>query len=199
MTATIPYIVAFPGDRYYEFDMSGTFVPENTANTIGQLQKQVVTMVSAPGTTIGVTDEEDRTKEVNGYSFVGTYQKENLSNSYLINDAGDSFVSGAESVPFRGYLVKTSGTQAPPKRIFISGAAEEDEPMEEVTNRGLTIYGKKDAIYIESTLEHETTVIIYGLSGQVIARVKVQPMSKEVVTVPSRGVYIVNKRKVAVL
>ena len=76
---------------------------------------------------------------------------------------------------------------------------ETDEPMEEVTERGLTIYGKKDAIYIESTLEHEATVIIYGLSGQVIAQVKVQPMTKEVVTVPSRGVYIVNKRKVAVL
>ena len=199
LTTATPYIVAFPGSHYREFDMSGTFVPENTANRIDPLQKQVVTMVSAPGTTIAVTDEEDRTKEVDGYRFVGTYQKENLSNSYLINDAGDSFVSGAESVPFRGYLVKTSGTQPPPKRIFISGAAEEDEPMEEVTNRGLTIYGKKDAIYIESTLEYETTVTIYSLSGQVIARVKVQPMSKEVVKVPSRGVYIANKRKVAVL
>ena len=200
LTKTTPYIIAFPGKRYYEFDMSGTFVPENTANRIDPLQKQVVTMVSAPGTTIAVTDDEkNRTKEVNGYHFVGTYQKENLSNSYLINDAGDSFVSGAESVPFRGYLVKTSGTQDSPKRIFISGAAEEDEPMEEVTNRGLTIYGKKDAIYIESTLEHEATVVIYGLSGQVVARVTVQPMSKEVVKVPSRGVYIVNKRKVAVL
>ena len=200
LTKTTPYIIAFPGERYYEFDMSGNFVPQNTATEIAKLDKQVVTMVSAPNTIIAVTDGEDRTKVVdNGYSLVGTYQKENLSNSYLINDAGDSFVSGAESVPFRGYLVKTSGTQAPPKRIFISGAAEEDEPMEEVTNRGLTIYGKKDAIYIESTLEYETTVIIYGLSGQVIARVKVQPMSKEVVTVPSRGVYIVNNRKVAVL
>lgn len=200
MTATIPYIVAFPGERYYEFDMSGKFVPQNTATEIGKLDKQVVTMVSAPGTTIGVTDEEEgRTKEVDGYRFVGTYQKENLSNSYLINDAGDSFVSGAESVPFRGYLVKTGGTQAPPKRIFISGAAEENEPIEEITERGLTIYGKNQAIYIESTLEYEAKVTIYSMSGQVVRHVTVQPMSKEIVPVSSRGIYLVNQKKIAVL
>ena len=202
LTAATPYIIAFPGERYYEFDMSGTFEPQNTATEIGKLDKQVVTMVSAPGTKIAVTDEEAQYRKVtkNGYTFVGTYQDNTLpAGAYLIDSDGDSFVSGAESVPFRGYLVKTSGTQAPPKRIFISGAAEEVEPMEEVTNRGLTIYGKKDAIYIESTLEYETTATIYSLSGQVISRVNVKPMTREVVTVPSRGVYIANKRKVAVL
>ena len=205
LTKTTPYIIAFPGERYYEFDMSGNFAPSNTASTISKLDKQVVTMVSAPRTTIAVTDDEAQDRKVtkNGYTFVGTYQDNTLpAGAYLIDSDGDSFDSAtgeAVAVPFRGYLVKTSGTQDFPKRIFISGAAEEDEPMEEVTERGLTIYGKKDAIYIESTLEHETTVIIYSLSGQVVARVKVQPMSKEVVTVPSRGVYIVNNRKVTVL
>ena len=206
LTAATPYIIAFPGVHYYEFDMSGKFVPQNTATEIGKLDKQVVTMVSAPGTKIAVTDTDDEAQDrkvtKNGYTFVGTYQDNTLpAGAYLIDSDGDSFDSAtgeAVAVPFRGYLVAQQSGSAP-RRIFISGAAEEDEPMEEVTNRGLTIYGKKDAIYIESTLEHETTVIIYSLSGQVIARVKVQPMSKEVVTVPSRGVYIVNKRKVAVL
>ena len=86
-----------------------------------------------------------------------------------------------------------------PRRILIGSATEEEEPIEDIAHRGLTIYGKKEAIYIESTLEYETTVTIYSLSGQVVSRVKVMPMGKEVVTVPSRGVYIVNKRKVAVL
>jgi hypothetical protein len=204
LTAATPYIVAFPGEHYYEFDMSGKFKPQNTATEIGELQKQVVTMVSAPGTKIAVTDDEAQDRKVtkNGYTFVGTYQDNTLpAGAYLIDSDGDSFDSAtgeAVAVPFRGYLVAQQSGSAP-RRIFISGAAEEDEPMDEITNRGLTIYGKKDAIYIESTLEHETTVIIYGLSGQVIARVKVQPMSKEVVTVPSRGVYIANNRKVAVL
>lgn len=200
LTATTPYIIAFPGERYYEFDMSGNFAPSNTASTISKLDKQVVTMVSEDNATIAVTDDEkeDRTKEVDGYRFVGSYQKENLSNSYLINGDGDSFVSGAESVPFRGYLVVPS-SPAPPKRIFISGEAEENEPIEEITERGLTIYGKNQAIYIESTLEYEAKVTVYSMSGQVVRHVTVQPMSKEIVPVSSRGIYLVNQKKIAVL
>lgn len=38
-----------------------------------------------------------------------------------------------------------------------------------------------------------------SLSGQVIKRITIQHMDKEVVPVPSRGVYIVNEKKVAVL
>jgi hypothetical protein len=93
----------------------------------------------------------------------------------------------------------TSKSGVAPRRILIGNATEEEEPIEDISNRDLTIYGKKEAIYIESTLEYEVTVVIYSLSGQVVSRVKVMPMSKEVVTVPSRGVYIANNRKVAVL
>ena len=199
LTAATPYIVAFPGATYKEFDMSGEFEPQNTATHIAKLDKQVVTMVSTNKAVIAVTDDKNLVKKVNGYQFVGTYQAKDI-NGYLMNADGSAFeATNSTTVPFRGYLLAPS-SPAPPKRIFIGGKNEDiEEPMEEIANRGLTIYGKKEAIYIESTLEHETTVIIYGLSGQVVARVKVQPMSKEVVTVPSRGVYIVNNRKVAVL
>ena len=95
--------------------------------------------------------------------------------------------------------MKTSGTQDSPKRIFISGAAEENEPIEEITERGLTIYGKNQAIYIESTLEYEAKLTIYSMSGQVMRHITVQPMSKEIVPVSSRGIYLVNQKKIAVL
>ena len=200
LTAATPYIVAFPGERYYEFDMSGKFVPQNTATEIGKLEKQVVTMVSAPGTKIAVTDEEDHTKEVNGYSFVGTYQKKDV-NGYLVEADGSAFkaANNATTVPFRGYLIKSSENGAAPRRILISNAIQEEKQMEEVTDRGLTIYSKKGTIYIESTLEYETVVVIYNLNGKVVNNVKVMPMSKEKVPVPSRGVYIANNRKIAVL
>jgi len=200
LTATTPYIIAFPGERYYEFDMSGAFVPQNTKSPIEKLDSQVITMVSMPEMKIAVTDDEKRLNSQNGYNFIGTYQEETI-NGYLMNDEGDAFaaVTSGTSVPFRGYLVKTSGTQAPPKRIFISGAAEENEPIEEITERGLTIYGKNQAIYIESTLEYEAKVIIYSMSGQVVRHVTVQPMSKEIVPVSSRGIYLVNQKKIAVL
>ena len=207
LQANTPYIIAFPGQSYHEFDMSGTFEPENIATAIENLDKQVVTFVSKDGVTIGVTDEANLVKSDNGYNFfVGTYQTNDI-NGYLINADGSAFVKpdaqssqpiAQSSIPFRGYLMTT--TSGAPKRIFISGAAEEkEEPAEDVIERGLTIYSKDGAIYVESTLEHEATVVIYSTSGQVVARIKIQPMSKEVVTVPSRGVYIVNNRKVAVL
>lgn len=201
LTRAVPYIVAFPGERYYEFDMSGQFIPANTSNAIGKLNKQVITMVSTDKAEIAVSDDEMRSTSANGYTFKGVYQTETLSDGYMIDEAGgefDAVTTVATTVPFRGYLVAPS-SPAPPRRIFISGAAEEDEPMDEITNRGLTIYSKNQAIYIESTLEYETTVIVYSLSGQVIKRITIQPMDKEVVPVPSRGVYIVNEKKVAVL
>jgi hypothetical protein len=137
---------------------------------------------------------------VNGYQFAGTYQAKDI-NGYLMNADGSAFdaANSTTTVPFRGYLIKSGNNGSAPRRILIGNATEEEEPIEDITNRGLTIYGKKDAIYIESTLEYETTVTIYSLSGQVISRVNVKPMTREVVTVPSRGVYITNKRKVAVL
>ena len=200
LAAATPYIVAFPGKHYYEFDMSGEFVPQNTYTPIAKLDKQVVTMVSTKNTAIAVTDDENLVKEVNGYQFAGTYQAKDI-NGYLMNADGSAFeaANNATTVPFRGYLIKSGNNGSAPRRILIGNATEEEEPIEDITNRGLTIYGKKDAIYIESTLEYETTVTIYSLSGQVISRVNVKPMTREVVTVPSRGVYIVNKRKVAVL
>ena len=205
LTKTTPYIIAFRGERYYEFDMSGNFAPQNTATEIEKLEKQVVTMVSAPGTKIAVTDEEAQYRKVtkNGYTFVGTYQDNTLpAGAYLIDSDGDSFDSAtgeAVAVPFRGYLVAQQSGSAPPKRIFISGAAEENEPIEEITERGLTIYGKNQAIYIESTLEYEAKLTIYSMSGQVMRHITVQPMSKEIVPVSSRGIYLVNQKKIAVL
>lgn len=201
LTAATPYIIAFPGERYYEFDMSGTFMPQHTGGAINRLEKQVVTMVSEDNAQIAVSDDESKATAVGNHTFKGIYQNDNLINAHLIDSVGGSFNTTTEvtkAVPFRGYL-ETSSSPAPPKRIFISGEAEENEPIEEITERGLTIYGKNQAIYIESTLEYEAKVTIYSMSGQVVRHVTVQPMSKEIVPVSSRGIYFVNQKKIAVL
>ncbi len=204
LQANTPYIIAFPGQSYHEFDMSGNFVPEHTETSIGRLDKQVVTFVSTAGATIGVTDDATLDKTAGSYNFVGTYQIKDIKDidGYLINTDGSAFekANDQSAVPFRGYLLKKQAQQDAPKRIFISGAAEEvEEPAEEVIERGLTIYGKNQAIYIESTLEHEATLTIFTMSGQVVKRITLQPMSKEVIPVTSRGIYLVNQKKVAVL
>ena len=54
-----PYIIGFPGKTYYEFDLSGEWTPKNTATTApAQLAKQVISFVSEPEITIGVSDDE---------------------------------------------------------------------------------------------------------------------------------------------
>ena len=206
LQANTPYIIAFPGATYKEFDMSGVFEPQNTGTSISKLDPQVVTMVSVDKATIGVTDGGTATKS--GYSLVGTFQAEAINNGYFINDEkvetrpiGSFFKHETKSsIPFRGYLT-TKASEAPSTRqIFIGSAAEEEEePAEDVIERGLTIYSKDGAIYVESTLEHETTLSIHTMSGQVVKRITLQPMSKEVIPVTSRGIYLVNNRKVAVL
>ena len=203
LTANTPYIIAFPGKNYYEFDMSGKFEPQNTISNIDKLDKQVVTMVSESGATIGVTDTSDKAKKIGKYTFKGVFQQEALNSGYLITNIGDSFdavSSGALTVPFRGYLVKeTGGSQVAPKRVFISGASEKvEDPMKDAVERGLTIYGMRGSICIESTLEFETTVDIYQPNGQKVSSVIVKPMSKEIVQVPEKGVYVVRNRKIMV-
>ena len=205
LQANTPYIIAFPGESYYEFDMSGIFVPEHTATSIGELKKQVVTFVSEEGATIGVTDDANLVKPADGYYFVGTYQEETINNGYLLNAEGSAFVKGnaegsqsvaQSSVPFRGYMTTSTPLT---RQIFIGGAVEEEEPQDEVVNRGISVYGRRGGIYIESTLEEEKTLLIYNVGGQIIKKVTVLPMGKIFVPISSRGIYIVNRQKVSVL
>jgi hypothetical protein len=207
MKANTPYIMAFPGESYYEFDMSGKFVPKNTGTTISKLDKQVVTMISKMKSVIGVTDEETLSVDEDNYQFIGTFQKKEVAAGYMIkennvSDNGTFFqkidAGGTVTVPFRGYLVASSKSNSP-ERIFIRGAKEIDEPIEDTTIRGLNIYGKKGIICIESTLEEDVVVTIHSTTGEHVKKVTVRAMSKETVPVPAHGIYIVNRQKIAVL
>ena len=198
--AHTPYIVAFPGERYYEFDMSGNFQPKYTGNPIEKLPAQVVTMVSVKNDVIRVTDEALKAVTKGVYNYIGAFDNATVEGvTYVLNEDGSLFAkqTDAKMVPFRAYM-SVAGSSAP-RRILIGNAGQEEEPTEEILQRGLKIWGKGEAIYIESTLEYEAVVTIHSLSGQIVNRVTVKPMSKEVVPVSSRGVYIVNNKKVAVL
>ena len=198
--AYTPYIVAFPGQNYYEFDMSGQFVPANTGGEIAKLSPQVVTFVSKEKESIRVTDDalSEQATTVGGYSYRGALVHGERNGKYVIDDEGGVFQNSEGGiVPFRAYM-SVSANNAP-RRILIGNVSTVDEPMEEMAERCITIYGGKEAIYIESTLEYETVVTIYNLSGQIVNKVMVQPMSKERVAMPTAGIYIANSRKVAVL
>ena len=138
------------------------------------------------------------------YTFQPNYM--NKGTGYVLNNDGDAFAANSTAVAFRPYFT-AAATPAPGRRtetrtevLYIGFDGEElEEPMADILTRGLKIYGKKDAIYIESSLDYEATVVITTVSGKLIGRFTVQPKSREVVPVNSRGVYIANHQKVAVL
>lgn len=86
-----PYIIGFPGERYYEFDLSGEFEAKTALVTPAKLTAQIITFASAAGATIGVSDTELTTAMTaateNGYTFVPNYASKTLGNiAYILNE-----------------------------------------------------------------------------------------------------------------
>ena len=73
--AAEPYLIGFPGKRYYEFDMSGEFIARNTATSPNsapyQLSKQTLTFVSKDTQTIGISDlDYTNVRTVGDYTYL---------------------------------------------------------------------------------------------------------------------------------
>lgn len=126
LTANIPYVVRFPGYRYYEFDLSSEFYNKYTQGLGIETPAQTVTF-HAYGTEYQPKDEEivekraieipitvsTGTLDVNGYSHMGTFKAQKVANGtiYGMNDTGtafsDTFADAspfATVMPFRTYL-----------------------------------------------------------------------------------------------
>ena len=213
-TAGNPYLIGLPGKRYYEFDLSGQFLAQNTAGQPGKLSKQVVTFISpVAGTTIKVTDTEYADAVTaftqNGFIFTPTYQTKTVDEAYLIASDGSKFVktTSAATTPFRAYITKAPsqaqqriGTRAgaDPDVLLIGYIGDSDQLIETPAEYGLTIIGQNMQIAIESTLDIPATVTITSASGKLLKQFTIQPGTKVTVPVNSRGIYIVNRHKIAV-
>ena len=126
LTANIPYVVRFPGYRYYEFDLSSEFYNKYTQGLGIDTPAQTVTF-HAYGTEYQPKDGEvvktgaieipittsTGTLDVNGYSHMGTFKAQKVANGtiYGMNDKGtafsDTFADAspfATVMPFRTYL-----------------------------------------------------------------------------------------------
>ncbi len=219
--AGTPYIIGFPGKRYYEFDLSGQFVPENSGTTTpAQLDAQVITFASATGQVIAVSDDEIGRKleslTLNGYTFMPNYLNETLPVStstdayYVLNDAGSAFAvttAAQAAVPFRPYFAKASGSNGAPERrasavastlIIGNSDVEADEPALMPVEQTLNIWSENRSIWIENNTESAATLTIFTSGGQLVKRVTVQPLAKEFVPVQGRGIYMVGGTKVVV-
>ena len=127
LTAATPYILGLPGQLYYEFDLSGTFEPANTAtykdHLPARLNKQVISFVSDKGIRINKSDkdmENEKTVTYGGYSyhFKPSYLNEDLTAgtySYTLNkhiDANPSAVPPTAEVKAGSRFDKVPATGA---------------------------------------------------------------------------------------
>lgn len=184
LTSSVPYIVSFPGNRYYEFDLSSLFY-----NTIKEAEEpsQTVTFnaygiesgndkeVVIPVDTLMQTPDNADPKQVR-YLHTGTFMTLNTAD-YGINASGTSFSNTDKVVmPFRTYMATASG-MAHAKSIFIGSLStahpkEEmlseygDDPEKNISESGMAIYSKGNRIIVRST--YDTVLRVHSLSGRLL-------------------------------
>ena len=210
-TEDVPYITAFPGVKYMEFDMSGEFEPQNTASPApDKIDPQTVTYVSRAGQTIAMYNPSDLITAVGNYKYYGTYTNVlpvSGGTYYSIDAAGHGFASSTDAsvlaVPFRTYMKYQSASPAPtkggPDYIVIGQDADYDADKDVPQGiSGLEIYGKSGVIHIISSLEEEVSVNIYTAAGQLVRNVRVSPGAHVTVRVSAHGVYLVNRKKLVI-
>ena len=200
--AGTPYIVGFPGDYYYEFDLSGSFVPENTYDwpyerTLG---RQTITFASKKGVTIAVSDDELNEVKVSNcnYAFQPNYSSRELDGSaYVLNADGSSYEKVATTtaaIPFRPYF--TSATAGSRTRSIVFGDENSqfggDEDMNQShTGQNLIITARGHKIVVESQLRHVTDVRIVTPAGVTLKTFTIQPGEVVETFMINAGIYIV--------
>lgn len=218
LTSEVPYIVRFPGEGYYEFDLSSKFYND----ILGKSEPEQTVAFNAYGyenmetpygsITIPVTEQMATTKD--GYSHCGTFAATDIKKDaiYGMNDKGNAFISEASTatsvMPFRTYMTaKTTKAKAlsyAPSMIKIAestgidkitpeiGVADKDEATGSyLIVRPLT----NNKVRIESNIS--TTIYVYTITGQLYRILDVIP-GNSVYSGFQQGAYIFGKTKTMV-
>ena len=131
LTAGIPYVVRFPGKRYYEFDLSSKFY-NSLLNKKAEAQTitfhaygEASDKASRKAIVIPVT-ENMGTENISGFSHRGTFAAQQVGNGTLgMNDNGTAFVatSGSASASTPGSAL--SHTTVMPFRTYMAPASQQ--------------------------------------------------------------------------
>ena len=214
MKAGTPYLIGFPGETYYEFDLSGNFKALNTSSgkpdTI-TVSRQTLTFVSNEKVTVAVSDNEQGTAE-DGYQFKTNYLRQSLTGSNWAltaknNDGKSCFdKTPAEATnetpavtvwPFRPYFT-VAPTQAPKyaiSRIAISsdsGIGIGDDDSKEKLGESVDIRCGKHKVIVTSNLQRTADVRIFNVSGLCIANFNIEPGQTIEHPIYYDGVYVVH-------
>ena len=217
LTAGVPYIIRFPGERYYEFDLSSKFYnsilnkkedPQTiTFHAYGseseELQKKAIVIpITADMKTVS-----------DGYAHRGTFAAKEVANGgiYALNTEGTAFSNTATSqtvMPFRTYLT-TESTNAgarsseAPSVIRISETTGIDRIEPEINGNDDTPAGESlfirpigaHRVRIEST--YSTQLQVFSTTGQLYRILDVRPGTATYSGFPD-GIYIFGNRKIMV-
>ena len=215
-----PYIIGFPGTTYYEFDLSGEWTAQNTAepapDKVGNGKPQTISFVSYPSNedgypilTIGVSDDDINASALDGYTFMPNYMSKTIK-GYLMNTDGNSFdltpEAGSAATPFRPYFVgqkiqqARAGTRSDVaiKHIIFDSddssfaISDEDPSKEEIGTETMIFITRRHEILVTSYLRKEADVRIYNISGITVANFTIQPGETVNTYIPVSGVYIVH-------
>ena len=217
LAAGVPYIVRFPGERYYEFDLSSKFY-----NSLLNKKEDPQTITFHA---YGLASEEPQKKAIvipitadmktvsNGYAHRGTFAAKEVANGgiYALNTEGTAFCNTATSqtvMPFRTYLTKESAnagarSSAVPSVIRISETTGIDRIEPEINGNDDTPAGESlfirpigaHRVRIEST--YATQLQVFSTTGQLYRILDVRPGTATYSGFPD-GIYIFGKAKVLV-
>lgn len=217
LTAGVPYIIRFPGERYYEFDLSNKFYysilnkkedPQTiTFHAYGSAseepqKKAIVIPITADMKTVS-----------NGYAHRGTFAAKEVANGgiYALNTEGTAFSNTATSqtvMPFRTYMTtlmtndRTRSSEVP-SVIRISETTGIDRIEPEINGNDDTPAGESlfirpigaHRVRIEST--YSTQLQVFSITGQLYRILDIRPGTATYSGFPG-GIYIFGNRKIMV-
>ena len=215
LLAGVPYIVRFPGEYYYEFDLSSKFY-----NSILNKKKDPQTITfhayankEPQNSAIVIPITADMKTVSNGYAHRGTFAAREVANGgiYALNAEGTGFCNTATSqtvMPFRTYLTKESTnagarSSAVPSVIRISETTGIDRIEPEINGNDDKPAGESlfirpigaHRVRIEST--YSTQLQVFSTTGQLYRILDVRPGTATYSGFPD-GIYIFGKAKVLV-
>lgn len=215
LTAGVPYIIRFPGERYYEFDLSSKFY-----NSILNKKEDPQTITfhayankEPQNRAIEIPITADMKTVSDGYAHRGTFAAKEVANGgiYALNTEGTAFSNTATSqtvMPFRTYLT-TESTNAGarssevPSVIRISETTGIDRIEPEINGNDDTPAGESlfirpigaHRVRIEST--YSTQLQVFSTTGQLYRILDVRPGTATYSGFPD-GIYIFGNRKILV-
>ena len=191
LTAGVPYVVRFPGNRYYEFDLSSEFynnilgtneAPQTvTFHAFGDSEKAIEIPISA---NMG-------TEDVSGFSHRGTFAAKQVANgTYGMNADGTAFEDDSQLetiMPFRTYMTSASTSARmrsadTPSVIHIAETTGIDKIQPEVNGNEedvpdgdyLIVHPISERrVRVEST--YATQLKVFSTTGQLYRILDVQP------------------------